>query len=120
MINATNNNWLMGHWNNSVDNYYSNGWVSSVGAGGTDNLWRIYHATGNLTSGTWQLYVNGVLYVSGGGGSVGPNGISIGFYGNVISEFSNGDCGFVGAYTRVLTQDEVTSSFNAFRGRYGL
>jgi hypothetical protein len=114
------NNWLMGHWNDSVGNYYAAGWVSpATPTGGTDQLWRIYHATGNISGASYNLYINGVLSASGSGGTVGPNGITIGYYGNGL-EPSNAECGFVGAYNIVLSADQVTQNFNALRGRYGL
>jgi hypothetical protein len=50
MINSTDVNWLMGHWSNSVENYYAEGWVSSVGTGTSDTNWRIYAALGNQPS----------------------------------------------------------------------
>lgn len=116
---SSNSNWLMGHWGNSVGNYYSAGWVSTVTAGGTDNLWRIYHATGNVSGTSYQLYINGVLSASGSGGTAGPNGITIGYYNGGL-EPSNAECGFVGAYNIVLTADQVKQNFNALRGRYDI
>ena len=115
MINAKNNNWLMGHWGNSVMNYYALGWVSSVGTGGTDNNWRIYSATGK---GTYGLYENGILNVSNTNGTEGPNGLTIGKIGYTTSEFSNGQVGFVLVYNRILTNQEILQNYQVFRSRY--
>jgi len=119
ILSALNNNWLLGHWNNSVANYYSAGWVTGAGAGGTDTNWRIYAGTGNPTTGVYSMYINGSLNVSGGGGSAGPNGLSIGAHLGA-SEFSNGQVSFVLAYNRVLTQSEITRTYDAFKYRIGL
>ena len=116
MINSVNNNWLMGHWSNSVANYYAEGWVSAVGTGGTDTVWRIYAATGDTATDTWALYINGALSVSNTFGAAGPNGLSVPNAG----EQSIGECGFILAYNRVLSAAEILEIFNAFRGRYNI
>ena len=117
MITAISNNWLMGHWSNSVANYYAEGWVSTVGAGGSDTTWRIYAATGNTTTDTWSLYINGVLNVSNTGGSAGPNGLQVP---QSAGEQSIGECSFILAYNRVLSDAEIQQNFNALRGRFGI
>jgi hypothetical protein len=117
MITAISNNWLMGHWGNSVANYYAEGWVSAVGAGGSDTTWRIYAATGNTATDTWALYINGVLNVSNTGGSAGPNGLQVP---QASGEQSIGECGFILAYNRVLSDAEIQQNFNALRGRFGI
>ena len=68
------NNWLMGHWSSSTQNYYANGWVSGVGAGPSDTNWRSYATTGNVSGDSWALYVNGVL--DAGPNSGGSNDVS--------------------------------------------
>ena len=117
---AKNNNWLMGHWNNTTENYYAEGWVSNVGAGASDTNWRIYAATGNISSDSYSLYTNGVL-TSGpnANGSQGPNGFAIGSISGT-GEFSNSQIGILLVYNTVLTADQITQNFNAYRGRYGL
>jgi hypothetical protein len=119
IISALNNNWLLGHWGNSVLNYFASGWVSSVGAGGTDTNWRIYAGTGNISSVSYSMYVNGTLNVSNGNGTAGPNGLSIGAYLGA-SEFSNGQVSFVLAYNRVLSATEILQNYNAQKARFGL
>lgn len=120
MINGFANNWLMGHWSNSVANYYAEGWVTSVGAGGSDTNWRIYAATGNSAADSWGLYINGVLNTSNNGGSQGPNGIAIGRYNPGASEYSTGEFSFVMVYNRVLTDSEILQNYNATKTRFGL
>jgi len=121
IINSTDVNWLMGHWSNSTENYYAEGWVSAVQAGTSDTNWRIYAALGNQPTDTWSLYVNNSLAVSNNGGVSGPDGISIGAqtFGGT-SEFSTGQFSFVLVYNRVLTTAEMTQNYNFFKGRFGL
>jgi hypothetical protein len=119
------NNWLLGEWNGYVLTNYSVGWVNLDGSP-TDNIWRIYCATGNTATNTYSFYVNGVLVVSNSNGTQGPAGLAIGVgdgstsFGGSYDEPSDGDCGFVKAYNRELSANEVLQNFNALRGRYGL
>lgn len=121
---ARNNNWLMGHWSSSTENYFAEGWVAGAGTGGpqpSDTNWRIYAATGNISSDNYALYVNGSLAStqSPTSGSAGPNGFAIGSYA-AASEFSNSQIGVMLVYNAVLTADQIIQNFNAYRGRYGL
>jgi hypothetical protein len=120
-----NNNWLMGQWSNSTENYYAEGWVAGSGTGGptpSDTNWRIYAATGNIAGDNYALYVNGALVStqSATGGSQGPNGLGIGCYFPGVSEFSNSQIGILLIYNTVLTEAQIIQNFNAYRGRYGL
>ena len=118
MINGYNNNWLVGHWNSSVANYYAQNWISSVGAGGSDTTWRIYAATGNTVADSWGLYINGNINVSNNGGSQGPNGIAVGKIGYSNSEYSTGEFSFLMVYNRVLSANEILQNHNALKGRF--
>lgn len=120
IFSAKNNNWLMGHWSNSVLNYYAAGWVTASGAGGSDTNWRIYAATGDIAGDSYNFYVNGVLDTGpSNGGAAGPNGFAIGSYAGT-SEFSAAQVGFMLVYNTVLTATQVMQCFNAYRGRYGI
>ena len=119
IINGLNNNWLMGHWSSTTENYYASAWVSSISSGASDTNWRIFAATSNTTSPSYSLYVNGTLSVSNTNGASGPNGLRIGAFGNG-GEFSTGQCGFVLAYNRILTATEILQNFNATKTRFGL
>jgi hypothetical protein len=111
----------MGHWGNTTENYYAEGWVSTPGSGPSDTNWRIYAALGNQPSDAWALYVNNTVTATSTDGSSGPDGISIGAqtYGGT-SEFSTGQFSFVLVYNRVLTTAEMTQNYNYFKGRFGL
>jgi hypothetical protein len=121
MINARDNNWLIGCWANSTENYYALGWVSPVQNGANDTNWRIVTAAGNIGADSYASYTNNIL--TGGpnnGGAAGPNGITIGKIGYTNSEYSTGEFGFVLVYNRVLTTAEMTQNYNYFKGRFGL
>jgi hypothetical protein len=140
----------MGHWGGSTENHYAEGWVSAVSAGASDTNWRIYAASGNSYTDSWQMYVNGVQTYSNSNGSAGPNGPGINCN---LGEHSNGQCGIfmiygrvlsttfnfrIGAdvngggepftgnihsvkvYNKLLTATEVIQNFNSQRDRYGL
>lgn len=119
IISAVNNNWLLGHWGSSTENHYAEGWVSGAGAGTNDTSWRIYAASGNTTSDSWQKYVNGILIDNNANGSAGPNGIQLGGYAGSY-EYSDGEVGIILIYNRVLTASEVQQNFQALRGRFGI
>lgn len=120
IITSISDNWLLGHWSNSTDNYYANGWVSASGASATTTSWKIYSGTGGIQQDQYSLYSGGQQLVSNNaGGSAGPNGLSFGRMGNA-TEYSTCEVGFVLAYNRVLSSTEITKNFNALRGRYGL
>ena len=117
---AKKNNWLMGQWSVTTENYYANGWVSPVQNGPGDTNWRIYAATGNPFTDTWQLYVNGILKVGpNSGGAAGPNEFSIGSY-VASSEWSNSQIGFLLCYNRVLTSTEINQNYNVLKSRFNL
>lgn len=116
IITAGSNNWLMGHWASTTENYYAEGWVSSVSSGAGDTNWRILAATGNTATDSWQMYVNGNLTFSNASGSAGPNNLGI----NIYPEPSNSEVGFLMAYNRVLSANEIQQIFQANRSRYGI
>jgi hypothetical protein len=124
IVSSRSNNWLMGHWGSSTENYYAEGWVAGSGTGGptpNDTNWRIIAATGNIATDNYILYVNGVPVStqSATAGSQGPNGFQINGYSG-LNELSDSEFGFVMAYNRVLTPGEIMAVFNTYRGRYGL
>jgi hypothetical protein len=114
------NNWLMGHWNNSTENYYAEGWVSPVQAGTSDTSWRIYSVNGDIVGDSYALYVNNILSAGpNNSGNAGPNRFNIGGLG-VGSEPSQGEFSFLLAYNRILTTAEMTQNYNAYKSRFGL
>jgi hypothetical protein len=119
IISARNNNWLMGHWNTTTLNFFSEGWITDVNQGSTDNAWRIYTTTGDYTNDMYALYSNTSLVRYNNNGGQGPNCFAINSYGN-ISEYSNGQFGFLLVYNRVLNQKEIAQNYEFFKNRYSL
>lgn len=117
-------NWLLGHWENSTENYFAEGFVSSLYAGPSDTNWRIYAGTGDITGDLYSFYVNGLLNAGpNGSGSGGPNSFAIGSYGIGPSnpsggEWSTGEFSFLMAYNRVLTPEEILQNYNATKWRF--
>jgi hypothetical protein len=68
-------------------------------------------------------YINGVQKFSNGSGITlgsNSNAFMIASYGSATSEFLTGVVGAAMVYNRALTADEITTNFNALRGRYGV
>jgi hypothetical protein len=121
VISSVSNNWLMGHWSGTTENYYAEGWVSSVNAGANDNNWRIYAATENYSSDLRSLYINGAANITNStAGSAGFNGLSVGRWGVGPSEYSTCEVSFIYVYNRILTISEISQNYNALRGRFGI
>ena len=122
IISGLNSNWIMGHWGGWTENYYASAWVSSSsGSGNRDTNWRIFATTSDTVSNAYALYVNGNLKVNNANGRNGPNGLRIGTGGSgTTGEYSNGQCGFILAYNRILTEGEILQNYNASKSRFGL
>lgn len=121
IISGRSNNWLLGHWSETTENYYAEGWVSSVDIGASDTNWRILHGMGNILSDQYSHYVNSTQITNNGnGGSQGPNGFTLGKYNPGNSEPSQGEIAFLIVYNRVLTTAEVSQNFLATRARFNL
>jgi hypothetical protein len=120
IITALSNNWLLGNWSATTQNYYAEGWVSAVGTGANDTNWRILTGTGDTSADSYSIYVNNSLTAGpNNGGAAGPNGFAIGAQGGT-AEWSDGQFGFLLCYNRVLSVAEMTQNFNFFRSRYSL
>lgn len=121
IVSGRSNNWLLGHWSDTTENYFASGWVSSVDNGATDTNWRIYHGMGHISNDQYSHYVNNTQITNNStGGSQGPDGFTLGKYGPGNSEPTQGEIAFLIVYNRVLTSAEVTQNFEAVRGRFGL
>jgi len=120
IINARFNNWLMGHWNTGTRNYFAQGWISNVNEGPSDTNFRFYATLNNYSSDTWSMYVNNSLFVSNSLGANGPQGFTLGMYGQNFSEYSNSEFAILLVYNRILNTTEMTEIYNYFKGRYGV
>lgn len=120
IISAESNNWLLGWWSSSTENYYAEGWVSPVQNGPQNTAWKIMTGTGNISEDQYILYINGVASISNQSGAAGPNNLSLGRYAPGNSEYSNSSISFVLVYNRILNPYEIGENFQATRGRFGI
>lgn len=116
-ITAYNNNWLLGHHDNTYGDYYAEGWVNDISSPTSDTTWRMVVGTGNISGDIYQLYINDTLIVSNSNGSQGPNGWNLN---NQYSQYSDCQIGNLIVYNRVLTSTEITQIHNITKRRFGL
>lgn len=114
------NNWLLGWWGATTENYYAEGWVSAVSAGASDTNWRIMSGTGNVDTDQYIVYVNSIPTYSNQNGSQGPYNINIGRHGPGNSEYSSAYISYLLVYNRVLNPYEISEVYQATRGRFGI
>lgn len=120
IFSAESNNWLLGWWGSTTENYYAVGWVSPVSAGASDTNWRIMAGTGNISESQYIVYVNSVATYSNQNGSAGPYNLSLGRYAPGNSEYSNAYISFLLVYNRVLNPFEISEVYQSMRGRLGI
>ena len=116
-ITAYNNNWLLGHHDNTYGDYYAEGWVNDISSPQSDTVWRMFTGTGNISSDSYSLYINDQIIVTNSNGSAGPNGWNLN---NQYSQYSDCQIANLVCYNRVLTAAEIAQNFNALRGRFGI
>ena len=121
LISGRLNNWLLGQWNTSKRQYFSEGWVTGP-HGSTDDLnTHIWCGTGNISADIYKFREDNVEYIGNtAGGSAGPNGFLLGRYYNSESEYGTGTITLLLVYNRVLTDAEITQNYNAQKSRFGL
>lgn len=113
-------NWLLGHFNNTTENYYAEGTIYGVPGGPNDTNWRIYTGTGNTTTDKWDFYINGSnIVTSSAGGANGIYGMEIGRQYNG-TEYSSGSVAVILIYDRVLSPAEVSQNYDALKSKVGL
>ena len=129
LVGGRNNNFLVGHWNGYSEAFYAEGWVGGYGINVLSHTrnttdWRVYHGCGNISSDSYDFYVNERTRTSGAAqGSEGPDGLIIGktlLYSGGDYESGAGEVSFVYYYNRVLSANEVKQNFEAVRSRFGL
>jgi hypothetical protein len=116
-ITAYNNNWLLGHHDNTYGDYYAEGWVNDISSPTSDTTWRMVVGTGNISGDVYELYINDTLIVSNSNGSQGPNGWNLN---NQYGQYSDCQIGNLIVYNRVLTSAEIVQIYNATKRRFGI
>jgi hypothetical protein len=114
-ITAYNNNWLLAHHDNTYGDYYAEGWVNDVGSPTSDTIWRMFTGTGDISGDSYSLYINDSLIVTNSNGSAGPNGWNLN---NQYDQFSSCQIANLICYNRVLSTEEVTQVYNAYKTRF--
>ena len=123
LISGKSNNWLLGQWSTYMRQYYSQGWVTGIGAGDSavydDLQTHIWCGTGDISADTYKLRDDNVEYTTAAaGGSQGPNGFSLGRYAPGSNEYGTGTITVLLVYNRVLTDAEIDQNFNAQKNRF--
>lgn len=114
-ITAYNNNWLLAHHDSTYGDYYAEGWVNDVGSPPSDTIWRMFTGTGDISGDSYSLYINDSLIVTNSNGSAGPNGWNLN---NQYDQFSSCQIANLICYNRVLSTEEVTQVYNAYKTRF--
>jgi len=123
LVSGKSNNWLLGQWSSYMRQYYSQGWVTGIGAGDSavydDLQTHIWCGTGDISADTYKLRDDNVEYTTAAaGGSQGPNGFSLGRYAPGSNEYGTGTITVLLVYNRVLTDAEIDQNFNAQKNRF--
>lgn len=115
-ITAYNNNWLLAHHDSTYGDYYAEGWVNDVGSPPSDTVWRMFTGTGNISNDQYSLFINDTNIVrNSSAGSQGPNGWNLN---NQYGQYSDCEIGNLLCYNRVLSDDEITQIYNAYKSRF--
>jgi hypothetical protein len=116
-ITAYNNNWLLGHHDDTYGDYYAEGWVNDISTPKSDTIWRMFAGTGDISGDSYSLYINGIPQVTNSNGSAGPNGWNLN---SQYGQYSDCQISNLICYNRVLTASEIQQNFNALRGRFSI
>jgi hypothetical protein len=111
------NNWLIGHHDDTYGDYYAEGWVNNISSPKSDTTWRMFAGTGHISNDVYQLYINDSLIVQNNLGSQGPRGWN---FNNQYSQYSNCQIANLIVYNRVLSASEIQDVYNKTKGRFGL
>ena len=123
LISGRLNNWLLGQWSSYMRQYFSQGWVTGIGAGDSavyDDLeTHIWCGTGDISGNAYRFRDDNVEYTTTTtSGTAGPNGFSLGRYAPGNSEYATGTITVLLVYNRVLTDAEIDQNFNAQKNRF--
>lgn len=87
----------------------------------TDNVFRHYVITRDVSNTINKLYINGILITTNWTVRTNPRGnLMIGKFGVSANFYFPGDLGFIKIYNKALSESEIKQNFEATRGRYGI
>ena len=116
-VTAYQNNWLIGHHDDTYGDYYAEGWIYSPSSPKSDTTWRMFAGTGHISNDVYQLYINDSLIVQNNLGSQGPRGWN---FNNQYDQYSNCQIANLIVYNRVLSASEIQEVYNKTKGRFGI
>lgn len=116
-VTAYQNNWLIGHHDDTYGDYYAEGWVNNISSPKSDTTWRMFAGTGHISNDVYQLYINDSLIVQNNLGSQGPRGWNLN---NQYNQYSNCQIANIIVYNRVLTATEIQNIYMGTKSRFGL
>lgn len=116
-VTAYQNNWLIGHHDDTYGDYYAEGWINNIDNPKSDTTWRMFTGTGHISNDVYQLYINNSLIVQNNLGSQGPRGWNLN---NQYNQYSNCQIANLIVYNRVLSASEIQDVYNNTKGRFGL
>ena len=116
-VTAYQNNWLIGHHDDTYGDYYAEGWVNNISSPKSDTTWRMFAGTGHISNDVYQLYINNSLIVQNNLGSQGPRGWNLN---NQYNQYSNCQIANIIVYNRVLTATEIQNIYMGTKSRFGL
>jgi hypothetical protein len=119
---SAHNNWLIGGWSNSTENFFASGpQVTTLGTGTNDTNWRYYHGTGDYPAGFYTYYINNTFKADKtASGGAGPKGVALCTHQSGASEFSDAQIPLVLLYNRVLTDAERTQNYDYFKSKFNV
>ena len=116
-VTAYQNNWLIGHHDDTYGDYYAEGWINNISSPKSDTTWRMFAGTGHISNDVYQLYINDSLIVQNNLGSQGPRGWNLN---NQYNQYSNCQIANIIVYNRVLTATEIQNIYMGTKSRFGL
>ena len=93
--------------------------TAALSASQWQNSWHYWVFTKNVTTGTMQIFLDGVLNTSGTAKTLTILTPTVSYVGRSISAYHNGRISKIDVYNRALTASEILQNYNATKSRYG-
>lgn len=116
-LDASGNNWLLGHHGGTYNDYFAEGWVTDGGS--LDTNWRMYMGDWSGTSTDLaNFYSNGTAITTNStAASQGPNKLGVNYYSN---ELSTCEVAEIIVYNKVLSSAERRSVHTYLGQKWGI
>lgn len=120
MLQAVNNNWLLGAWAGYINQAFFEGWVSGPYGSAADTTVRFYTATIGGSGVNSIVYSNTSSLASSQGGITGPNGITINHSITIPNENSTCELYELVIYNKILSTTERFKLWNYFLAKWSV